>query len=270
MKTRSPMKKLAAMVVAASALVGCSVNPPSTAKQPMIPPASALSAPSFQVLVEADEETASEHKKKMAEFLAQLALSDAQKTQLKGVIKGAFERAKPIHTEMKPLITAPEIDRTALRAAIEVAMKADAAQDAQTMEEVKQVLNPAQRTLIADKLVEMAGKMEDPHMKLIDTMMDKAAEQVTLSATQQEAFSQLKSAMRDFWMTNRGAYYKAMAAHMKSGSQADLQAEFARLNEGIPTDAMVTFMASLDQSQRQKLVAWKEGLMERIASKLSE
>jgi len=269
MKTRSPMKKLAAVAVAASALVGCSVNAPSTAKQPLTPPAVEFRAP-YQVLVEADGAAMDEHKQKMSAFMAQLALTDAQKTQLKGVIKGALERAKPIQTEMKPLVTAPEIDRTALRAAIEVAMKADAAQDAQTLEEVKGILTDAQRTLIANKLNELSTREDDPHMKLFEKLMDKAEEQVTLNEQQKEAFSQLKSAMRDFWMTNRAAYYQAMATHMQSGSQSDLQAELERLNEGIPSDAMVTFMASLDQSQRQMLVAWKEGLMDRIAAKLSD
>ena len=268
MKTRSPMKKLAAMVVGASALVGCSVNPPSTTKLPVTPPA--LTAPTFQVLGEAEDADKAEQSKKMQEFLAQLALTEAQKTQLKSVIKGAFERAKPIQAAIKPLATAPEVDRTALKAAIEVAMKADAAQDAQTLEEVKQVLTESQRMLIANKLNEMATKKDDPHMKMIDKLIEKASEQITMTTEQKEAFSKLKSAMHDFWMENRGAYYKAMATHMTSGSQADLQAEFTRLNAGIPTDAMVTFTASLDQSQRQKLVAWKEGLMERIASKLSE
>lgn len=267
MKTRSPMKKLAAVAVAASALVGCSVSTPSTVNQPLAaPPAAELTAPAFQVLVEAK----SEHSKKMSEFLTKLALSSEQKTTLKGVLSNAFERAKPIQAEIKPLVTAPQIDRTALRSAIEVAMKADAAQDAQTMEEARKVLTMEQRMLIADKLDEMSKREDDPHTKMFERLMDKAGEQVTMTEPQKEAFKQLRTAFRDFWMTNRGAYYTAMAAHMRNGDQQKLQAEFERLNEGVPTDAMVSFMASLDQSQRQKLVTWKENLMERIQKKLTE
>jgi hypothetical protein len=267
MKTRSPMKKLAAVAVAASALVGCSVSAPSTINQPVVaPPTTELTAPAFQVLVE----DKSEHSKKMSEFLAKLALSQNQKSELKSVLRSAFERAKPIQSELKPLVTAPEIDRTALRAAIEVAMKADAAQDAQTMEEARKVLTEAQRTLIADKLMEMSQSEDDPHTKMFEKLMEKAGEQVTMTEKQQMAFNQLKAAFRDFWMTNRAAYYSAMAMHMRNGDQSQLQGEFERLNEGIPTDAMVTFMATLNQEQRQKLTAWKESLLEKIQAKLTK
>jgi uncharacterized membrane protein len=259
------MKKLAAVVVAASALVGCSVSAPSTANQPLIaPPASALSAPTYQVLVE----DSSEHKKKFEEFMKQLALSEDQKTQLKSIVKNALERAKPLQAELKPLITAPTIDRSALSTAVQNAMKADAAQDAQTLEEVRETLSPEQRTLIADKLTEMSTREEDPHTKMFEKLMDKAGMQITMTESQKTAFSNLKTAFMDFWKTNRAAYYTAMAMHMKEGDQAKLQAEFERLNAGVPSEAMIDFMANLDQSQRQKLVAWKEGLMQKIANKL--
>lgn len=269
MKTRSPLKKLAAAALAASALVGCSVSAPSTVNQPVVvPPAAELMAPAYQVLVEDKQD----HSKKLTEFLTKLALTDEQKTQLKGVVKDAFERAKTLQTEIKPLVTAPEIDRKALTTAIQNAMVADAAQDAQTLEGVRVVLTPAQRTLIADKLMEMskADVENDVHTKMFEKLMDKAGEQITMTAAQKEAFSKLRTSFLDYWKTNRSAYYTAMATHMRDGDQQQLQLELERLNGSIPTDAMVSFMASLNQEQRQKLATWKEELMAKISSKLTE
>jgi Spy/CpxP family protein refolding chaperone len=267
MKTRSPVKKLAAVVLAASALVGCSVSAPSAAKNPVVaPPAVELSAPSYQVLVE----EASEHSKKMSEFLAQLALTDAQKTELKGVFKNALERAKPMHEALKPLVTGESVDTTTLQAAMATALKEDAANDAKTMEELRQVLTPEQRTLIANKLMEMSQQSvdDDPHSKLFTKLMDKASSQLTMSETQKAAFNQMKSDLLAFWAANRAAYYTAMAKHMQDGKEHDLHHEFERLIAGWNTNSAVSFIASLDQSQRQAMVAWKEGLMEKIASKL--
>ncbi len=264
MKTRSPVKKLAAAVVAAGVLVGCTVSSPSTAPKAIAPaPVAELSGPAFELLVDDTK-----HSKMASEFLAKLALSEAQKTELKGVIKAAFEKMKPIQAALKPLVTGPEIDRTALSAAIKVAMQADAAQDAQTMEAVREILTPTQRKLLADKLKEMATSEDDPHMKIFEKLMDKAGAQVTMTATQREAFTQLKSAFMGFWTTNREAYMTAMAKHMEDGNEQELHQEFARLSETIPSDAMISFMASLDQSQRQTLIAWKEEWQNKIVSKL--
>lgn len=270
MKTRSPMKKLAALVVAASALVGCSVNSPLAAKQPALPSDDALLTPHYQVLVEADTVKAKHHKKKASEFMAKLALTDAQKTQLKAVMKEALDKAIALQKSKASLLTGAEIDPKALMAGIEDAIKQDAIQDAQTMEAVKQVLDDAQRTLVADKLMEMASKQDDPHTKLFDKLMDKVGKQITMTAEQKAAFDTLKTDFKDFWLENRAAYYQAMAAHMKSGSQADLQAAFERLGQNLPADSMVAFLSTLDQDQRQALVAWKEKLMARIAAKLNK
>ncbi len=267
MKTRSPVKKLAAVALAASALVGCSVSAPSATKQPLVaPPSVELSVPSYQVLV--DEK--SEHKKMMSEFLAKLALSDAQKTQLKGVVKDALARGKSMMDEIKPLVTGQTVDKAALKSAMATMLKEDAAQDAKTMEAVRQVLTPDQRTLIADKLMEMSEKStaDDPHTKMYMKLMDKAGSQITMNETQKAAFAQMKSDFMAFWDANRVAYYKAMAKHMKDGKEHDLHFEFERLAEGWNTDSAVNFVASLDQSQRQAMVAWKEGLLAKIASKL--
>ena len=168
MKIRMPLRKVAAAFLAATAMAGCSVNAPATAPAPA--PHAAVQNPVFQVFVDDMD-----HKKAHAAFMAKLKLTEEQKTQLKGIIVAAIDRAKPIRDELKPLVTAPEIDRTALRTGIEVAMKADAAQDAQTMAEVRNVLTAEQRQILADKLNEMATSQDDPHMKLMEKLMDKVS-----------------------------------------------------------------------------------------------
>jgi hypothetical protein len=271
MKTRSPLKKLAAAALAASALVGCSVSAPSTVNQPVVPPAAELISPAFQVLVdEKVDEKKDEHAKKLAEFLAKLALTSEQKTQLKGVVRDAFQRAKSLQAEIRPIATAPEIDRAALTLAIQNAMAEDAAQDAQTLEGVRVVLTESQRALIADKLTEMSKKEDDAHTKMFEALMEKAKEQITMTDAQKESFSKLKTAFMGYWKSNRSAYYMAMAAHMRDGNQQRLQMELAKLNANIPVETMVAFMASLNQEQRQKLATWKEKLMEKIQSKLTD
>jgi hypothetical protein len=109
---------------------------------------------------------------------------------------------------------------------------------------------------------------EDPHTKLYMKLVDKAASQLTMNETQKAAFNQMKSDFMAFWAANRVAYYTAMAKHMQDGKEDDLHHEFERLIAGWNTNSAVSFIASLDQSQRQAMVAWKEGLMDKIASKL--
>ncbi|MNX07205.1 hypothetical protein D3C86_368810 [compost metagenome] len=271
MKTRSPLKKLAAAALAASALVGCSVSAPSTANQPVVlPPAAEIISPAFQVLVDEKSDEHMEHAKKLKEFLAKLALTSEQKTQLKGVVRDAFQRAKSLQAEIRPIATAPEIDRAALTMAIQNAMAEDAAQDAQTLEGVRVVLTESQRALIADKLTEMSKKEDDAHTKLFEALMEKAKEQVTMTDAQKEGFSKLKTAFMGYWKSNRSAYYMVMAAHMHDGNQERLRMELAKLNANMPVETMVDFMASLNQEQRQKLATWKEKLMEKIQSKLTD
>lgn len=280
MKTRSPMKKLAAAVVAASALVGCSAQAPSTSKTPIIPPAAELSSPAYQVLVEESEHSMmaehhkmlSEHHKKLAEFLAKLNLSEEQKTKLKGVIKSAFARAKALQAEYKPLVTAKTIERPALHAAIAAALKADANLDTQTLSEVREILTPEQRTMIAEKLMEMEKRKseDDAHTKMFEKLMDKAGEQITMTEAQKSHFTQLRSSFLEFWKKNRAEYYMAMGKFMTHDNRDELRKTLTRLNESMPTNSVVEFMASLDQSQRQALAEWKEKWMESVAKKLTE
>lgn len=265
MKTRSSMKRFAAGVLAASALVGCSMKAPSAAPPPAVTPAE-LTPPGLEVLVKKD----GVHSEKMKEFLAQLALSEDQKTQLKAVVKDAFAKAKSMHERIKPLLTGETVDTSLLEPAIASALKEDAANDAETMQAMRDVLNSEQRTLIAKTIMKLSQKPvdEDPHTKLFNKLMDKAAEQVSLSESQKAGFAQMKSDLMAFWTENRVAYYAAMAKHMEDGDKQALQAKFEELIENWKTDSAVSFIASLDQSQRQTMIAWKEGWLDKIAGKL--
>lgn len=277
MKTRSPIRRMAVTVVAASALTACQAAPTSGPPPSVLagPPISGpqVSGPADTGSQVADPSTAMNDATGMghsahAGFLAQLKLTEAQIQQLKTVVKTAIARTKPFRDAINPLITAPEVDRTAVRSAFEVFMQADAMQDAQTLAEARTVLTEEQRTLLASKALEMGTTPDDPHMKLIDKMFDKVPTKVTMTAEQQAAFGQLRAAMRDFWMSNRAEYMTSMGTFMQNGDQEALRETFARLAKNVPVDAMVGFMASLDQSQRQALVAWKEDLLARIQAKL--
>jgi hypothetical protein len=264
MKSRSPVKKLAAAAVAATALVGCGLGANAPDPRPaVVPPPVEWSQPAFEVLVE-DSDASKAH----AEFFAKLALTEAQKTQIKGVIRDALKRMEPLREAMKPLVTGKTVDRAALSAGIAKALKADAEQDAQTMAELRAVLTDAQRKLLADTLTEMGTRQDDPHTKIFEKLMDKAADQIQMTEDQKMDFAQVKADFLEFWKTHRAAYMTSMAKFMHDGKQHDLHHEFERLNAKLSTDSMVAFVSELDQSQRQKLVAWKESWLDKIASKL--
>lgn len=267
MKTRIPLRRMAVTVAAASALTACQAAPTNA------PPPSILAAPPASGSQVSDPSSSMSDAMAMggaahAGFLAQLKLTETQIQQLKGIVKSAIARTKPLRDAINPLITAPNLDRTAVRSAFEVAMQADAMQDVQTMAEARAVLTEEQRNLLASKASEMGTTPNDPHMKLIDKIFDKVPAKVTMNAEQQEAFAQLRAAMRDFWMSNRAEYMASMGSFMQNGDQEALRETFVRLAKNVPVDAMIGFMASLDQSQRQALVAWKEDLLARIQAKL--
>lgn len=272
------MKKLAAAMVAASALVGCSVGAPSTISKPDMAPTFELSAPDVQVhdavktarMKAMHEHMTAAHMKKMAEFLQKLELSETQKTELKSALKNAFERAKPLRAEIKPLVLGAMIDRMALKSAIADVMKKDASMDAQTLEEVRTILNWKQRMMIVEKLNAKTAHEEDEHTQLFRKLIDKAGDEIALNEAQKESFMKLKSSFLDFWKQNREAYYSAMATYMQSGNKGALKTELETLNAKFPTDEAVNFMASLEKEQREKLVHWKETLTEKIESKLME
>lgn len=278
MKTRSPMKKLAATMVAASALVGCSVGAPSTIKAPDMAPAFDLSAPAVQGIDEATsarmkamhEHMTADHMKKMAEFLQKLNLSETQKTELKNAIKKAFERNKSLRAEVKPLVIGEKVDRMALKSVLDEVMKKDAIEDAQTLEDVRTILTWKQRMMIVEKLQAKTSHEDDEHTKLFRKLIDKAGQEISLNEAQKESFRQLKSSVLDYWKQNRMEYYTAMATYLQSGNKGALKTQLENLNAKFPSEAAANFMASLDQAQREKLVHWKETLMEKIESKFTE
>lgn len=263
MKSRTFVKKLAALAVTAGALAGCGVSTNAPAPQPLLAPAAESSHPVFEVLVEG-----SDHKKAHAEFMAKLALTAEQKTEIKAAMLNALERMKPIREKMKPLVTGETVDKAALSKAITELMQVDAQQDAQTMAELRAILTESQRKLIADKLISMASSTEDPHTKMFERLMKQASGQVKLNAAQRASFAKVKADFLGFWQANRAAYYKHMASFMWHGKKEQLQQEFEQLHAKWPTESAVDFMAELDQSQRQSLVAWKEQKLEKFASKL--
>lgn len=266
MKSRPVIKKLAALAVTAGALVGCGVGGNTPAPQPLAaPPTAEWSHPAFEVLVEN-----SDHKKAHEEFMAKLALTSEQKTQIKGVMLNALERMKPIREKMKPLVTGEKVDQAALDSAIAEYVKEDAKQDAQTMSELRAVLTEAQRKLVADKLIAMSTSKQDPHKQMFEKLMKEAAGKIKLTTEQKQSFMKMKSDFMSFWDANREAYLTKIASFMWHGKQEMLQQDFENLSSKWPKESAVSFIAGLDQSQRQAMVDWKEQWLAKFESKLKK
>ncbi|MFP5501463.1 MAG: hypothetical protein ACLGIN_03170 [Candidatus Sericytochromatia bacterium] len=255
---RWSLKRVTGGVIAAGRLIGCAGQAPATAPAP---PALQEAGPARQVLMDSEA-----YGKRLSELMARLALSEAQKEEVKGVIQQAFEIGRPMMKLFKALVADPAVDQETLAAGMKALILMDAVQDAQTMASLRGVLTAEQRQVVAEAIPELLASRE--LNELLREVTGGFAEKLELSASQREKFDRMMADFESFWKEHEEALLAAMAKHMTEGGQLELQKTFEAINRRYDTDSLAAFLASLDRSQRRTLNEAIDSLEDQVLERL--
>lgn len=200
-------------------------------------------------------------------FAQQLNLTDAQKAQLKAIAqkhRGEREKGqfKAQREQLRALLSAPQVDGAALKAFFNArlqAMETHAAKRAAMMSEMRAVLTTEQRAQLVKSLNEAKP---NPHKPRFDGMRkmfrDRLLADLNLTAAQKATFDALQAKMDALMADGAGhrAGKAAFATFIETGDAAAFQASMkANIAGKAPVDELVAVAVSLDQGQRQKLLA---------------
>jgi hypothetical protein len=239
MKTRLALKKWAAAAIACSWLAACSNAPPVAT-----PPAAQAPPYGLQNLAELNDPH--------AVLVEQMQLTRSQLRAIKNALVNAVHISQPMLEMLRPWLTAAEVNEVALNSVLGTLMELDAAQDTQFMVELRDILTPTQRALLADALLQFPETHQSIMESLTEELNLATASHLELTPEQAEQFNQFAGDFLSFWEAYQGAYLQAMADHLRNGDRSQLQATMDSLNRLYDTTPAATFLAGLEQVQRQK------------------
>jgi Spy/CpxP family protein refolding chaperone len=248
----SVKRRLLATLIGLGMLAGCGKAMP-VANQVGAPP---QTAESFSV----------QHGGRTARMFAGLNLTAEQKQQIKDIIVQAHKDRKADKGALKELITAKTVDRDALTAAIEAKLaKHDEMIDrkVKTVSAIREVLTPTQRQTFAKNLTSKGkAKSAEDRQKRYRAKLDRIADRLKMTDVQKAKFE----AVLDAYATGSEARHErwaakkaAMAEFMVSGDEAALKTALQAGKPDVPVAAIVDAVASLDQGQRQRMMAMHRG-----------
>ncbi len=200
---------------------------------------------------------------------ARLALTDAQKQQLRDIAKSHATSVKradfaKYHQELEGLLQAEKVDQAALRAFITARAEEFAGRSAAHADiaaEMRQVLTDAQRKEVIAILsedqpsAEIRKERRDMEGRA-RAGMDAFKAKLELTADQSAAFDALKAKLDAARNAERPALKKATIAFVESGDKAAFSGALrAAVMKHVPTDDLVRVAASLDKAQRDLIVA---------------
>jgi hypothetical protein len=244
---------LAAAIVTLSAAAGCgaAVGSSDVASRAM----GALSAETMGM-----EGSTTPH----ADFATKLGLSAEQKASFKAILAKFKQAAKPADMAMRlasvqGLLLADTIDTSALKAWVQdfkAHMLGTSDSRLALALELRGVLSDAQRTQLAT-LLSQAPPAPPAFMRAFkDHLAQAAIKDLGLTAVQQTGFTALQAklaALHD--PANHQAMRLAVANFVTSGDQVAFGSAIEQNVENrLPVDDAIAFVASLDKGQRTKLV----------------
>lgn len=206
---------------------------------------------------------------------ADLGLDAGQKARLKALMQEVRQGAGPgaqmgaRRAELKALLGAPQVDAAALSAWLE-AREAEALQRLPgriaLAGKMREVLTEAQRAKLAAKLE--AGPAQasggGAFAGIRKAMRDRMVAMIAPNAAQSGAIQALSAKLDALQAQGAGAGRQAIAAFVRSGQAAPLEAAFrAQVAGRLPRAELVAVATSLDANQRGKLLA----AMDRLAAR---
>lgn len=200
---------------------------------------------------------------KFDQLKAKLDLSTAQKQAIKQILT-KFKQAKCDKVDAKGVIQeamlAPEIDRDQLSAAIieKISNRSDKIDaGVAVLTEIRNVLTPEQRAQFADMKDMKQSLHHGGHHHHGQDRMKRLTKELNLTEAQQAAFQKVGDAFKankDAYRAAKAAKFQAICGFMVSGDADALKSALTAIPMQVPVAEMVDAAASLDQSQRQKLV----------------
>lgn len=221
-----------ALALSASLLAGCGA--PQALTQP------APGARSVQNMTEAEK------KKEMDAFLEKLELTEDQKTQLKA-LKDEFkagidmDEVKELHTQMKELLKADEVDKAKLTTLLtEATAKKQAylTKAVDMMVKVREILTEEQRQTVAVAILDKFGERRAGKGKKKDDL--------GLTRGQRQAFMGMRHVKRSMMA--------AVGSFMLTGDKEALTTAFTLKDRAAMVEKMAGVLAGMTKAQREKLV----------------
>lgn len=255
--TRKTVICLATAVTAASIqLTGCGRTPSQPHTPPMAQPAIPPSA------TQQADQTLDDLRQWHQNMMAQLALTDEQKTQLRAIKERyrdpSFKQAlKDKIQQLGTQISGETVDQEALEQTFNellAAFRGKAPQMATKAGEIRDVLTAEQRQRIGTILSDNADAIKNMMDRLRDRGFTELSANLNLNAEQSAALQRLKELDEQADEARFDTMRAAITTFMANGNQESLRASLESVLTSEHIDDTVDWIASLDRTQRQQLV----------------
>lgn len=246
MRNHTRLHRALAALFATLTVAGCaSLTPPV----PAVAPGGPSQAGEGYRLQAGGLETTRHH----SALIRELGLTASQVQALRRVTHGTLSLTAPMMSLAHALLRGPEAGPTAFGHGVKDLFRLDAAQDAQTLTQLRAVLTPAQRLQLADAIKRFPALHEQVIARLLSQLTVRGERELGLSIEQQGKLAACLADLERFWQAKQEAYVSAMAQHMIDGDRPRLQATFENLADGFDPGSTASFLASLDAHQRRLL-----------------